>query len=37
MRLPELRADVSGSGAPLLLVHGIGGTRRIRTGRVSSC
>ena len=28
-RLPELGADVSGSGAPLLLVHGIGGTRRI--------
>ena len=28
-KLPELGADVSGSGAPLLLVHGIGGTRRI--------
>ena len=28
-KLPELGADVSGSGEPLLLVHGIGGTRRI--------
>ena len=28
-KLPELGAEVSGSGAPLLLVHGIGGTRRI--------
>jgi pimeloyl-ACP methyl ester carboxylesterase len=28
-RLPDLAADVRGAGPPLLLLHGIGGTRRI--------